>query len=111
VLVVCEPKLETQSLSLALWSIQAEIYREAMACAVPPADLEDILWTALLAVPEGLTGCALERRLLAEVRQALAAWRATVALWDRRSEEFMRAMEEGGIIARDKRPKRKKRWR
>jgi hypothetical protein len=82
-----------------------------MACAVPPAELEDILGTALLAVPEGLTGRALERRLLAEVRQVLGAWRATMALWDRRGEEFMRAMEEGGIVFRSRRPKRRKRRR
>jgi hypothetical protein len=110
-LVVCEPDLETLTLSLALRSIQAEVYRAAIACAVPPAELEDILWTALLAVPEGLIGRALENRLLAEVRHALAAWRASMALWDRRGDGFMRAMEEGGIRARDKRPKRKKRWR
>ncbi len=65
-LVVCEPDLETHPLSLALRGLRAEIYREAMACAVPPSELEDILWTALLAVPEGLTGRVLERRLLAD---------------------------------------------
>ena len=109
--VVCEPDLETQALSVALRRLRAEIYREAMACAVPPAELEEILWAALCAVPEGLTGQALERRLLVELRQALAAWRATMALWDRRGDEFMKAMEEGGIVVRSKRPKWRKRWR
>ena len=38
-LVVCESDLETQALSVALRRIRAEIYREATACAVPPAEL------------------------------------------------------------------------
>jgi hypothetical protein len=95
--VLCEPDVETHSLVSALQRIRGEICHEARVCGVPPLELEDILWEALLAVPEELDGRALERRLLAEVRKGLAAWRATMALWERRGAEFRRAMEEGGI--------------
>jgi len=95
------------TLALALGRLREAIRREALADAVPPTDLEDILWKALRAVPEGLDGHALERRLLAEVRQALAAWRATMALWDQRHAALSRAMEEGGIVAQEKRPQRR----
>ena len=108
--VVCAP-LRPHALSMALRRLREAICREAMAYIVPPAELEEILWSALLAVPAGLDGRALERRLLAEVRQALAAWRDTMALWDRRSAEFTKAMEEGGIVAREKTPRGRNRRR
>ena len=93
-------------LSVALERTRREICFAARACAVPPAELEEILEAALSEVPQGLEGRALERRLLAEVRQGLAAWRATMARWDRKDVEFARALEEGGIVPRLGRPKR-----
>ena len=104
-LVVCEIDVATQTLNAALRRIRGAVCHEAMVCAVPPLELEDILYAALLVLPEGLDGRALEGRLLAEVRRGLAEWRATMALWDQREVAFRRAMEEGGIV--DKRPQ----WR
>jgi len=92
---------------MALRRLREEISREAMVYAVPTPDLEEILWSALFAVPAGLDGHALERRLLQEVRRALAAWRDTMALWDQRNAALTRAMEEGGIVAREQKPQRR----
>jgi hypothetical protein len=111
VLVVCEIDVEAQALSAALRRIRGAVCHEAMLCAVPPLELEDILYAALLGVPEGLDGRALEGRLLAEVRKGLAAWRATMALWDQREVAFRRAMEEGGLVEREKRPQMRRRRR
>ena len=75
VAVGCASFRESLTLSIALESIRGEVCSAAAACAVPPAELEEILAAALREVPEGLEGHALEEWLLAEVRPALAAWR------------------------------------
>jgi len=105
-------EVEAQAaLSAALRRIRGVVCHEAMMCAVPPLELEDILYAALLGMPKELDGRALEGRLLAEVRRGLADWRATMALLDQGELAFRRAMEEGGLAERVKRQQWRRRRR
>jgi hypothetical protein len=85
--------------------------RDATNAGVPPQELEEVLWQAVLAAPEELGDPAPERRLLVEVRKALAAWKANRALWEQRDTEFRRAMEAGGILVKEKPMTKKKGFR
>ena len=106
-MVVCEADVKTQALSVALRQIRSEISQEAMVRAVPAPELEEILWTALLAVPDGFEECDLERWLLNHVRQALAAWQASKERFGRQGGELTGAQENGRRLRASKKKRRR----